>query len=130
FRQKIGEQGQPVEEREGAPSLTEFDTATFQALYCDTLPTGEMKTELLVEGVHCAACVWLVEKLPRLEPAVVEARLDMARSSVTIVWNDARVPLSRVAKTLTQMGYRPRPYRGREAARMRRDELRSLLIRI
>src|SRR5690606_12052098 len=28
------------------------------------------------------------------------------------------------------MGYRPRPYRGREAERMRRDELRSLLIRM
>lgn len=129
FREKIGEAGQPVlSEAFGASA--EFDGVTFRELYCDKLPTGETRTELLLEGVHCAACVWLVEKLPRLEPAVVEARLDMARSSVALVWDDAMAPLSRIARTLARMGYRPRPFRGQEAARMRRDELRSLLIRI
>lgn len=130
FRTKIGEKGQRALDPEVLGASAEFDTTSFRELYCDKLPGGELKTELLVEGVHCAACVWLVEKLPRLEPAVLEARLDMARSSVTLVWDDAAAPLSRIAKTLSRMGYRPRPFRGREAARMRRDELRSLLIRI
>ncbi len=130
FRDKIGERGQPVEASSLGAGTPEFDTPTFRQLYCDELPSGQTKTELLVEGVHCAACVWLIERLPRLEPAVAEARLDMARSSVTLVWDRKVAPLSRVARTLAQMGYRPRPYRGKEAARMRRDELRALLIRM
>jgi Cu2+-exporting ATPase len=129
FREQLGEQGRRVE-GQGAPELGEFDTPDFQELYCDKLASGRVQTELLVEGVHCAACVWLVEKLPRLEPGAVEARLDMARSSVTLTWDPDKTPLSQVARTLTSMGYRPRPYRGKEAARLRRDELRSLLIRI
>ncbi len=130
FRDKIGEKGQRVDLDNATGGVAEFDTQTFRQLYCDELPSGQKKTELLVEGVHCAACVWLIERLPRLQPAVVEARLDMARSSVTLVWDDKVASLSAVARTLTKMGYRPRPYRGKEAERMRRDELRALLIRM
>src|SRR5687767_8315159 len=45
----------------------EFDDPSFLALYAKK--NGEEQTlDLLLEGVHCAACVWLVEKLPELVP--------------------------------------------------------------
>jgi P-type Cu2+ transporter len=133
FLDQLGERGKPVISPDVSSqnqNASEFDSAQFEELYCDDLGEGACSTELLIEGAHCAACVWLVERLPRLESSVREARLDLSRSSVTLVWDKHKAPLSQIARTLTQMGYKPRPYRGREAERMRRDELRSLLIRI
>lgn len=128
FRERLGEEGRPVPESPSGAS--ELDSPAFSELYCSELPGGMQKTQLLLEGVHCAACLWLVERLPRLEPGVVSARLEMARSRVEIVWDPNKAKLGQIGRTLTSMGYRPRPFRASAAEELRRGELRSLLIRI
>ena len=128
FRARLGEPGRQVVSTEGQGY--EFDSPAFHRLYVRKIGDWQAETELLLEGVHCAACVWLVERLPRLEPAVLSARLNFARATVTLQWDLELAPLSRVAKTLARMGYVPRPSRGQEAEKMRRAELRSLLVRI
>lgn len=128
FRERLGEVARPVQER--SDSLAELDSAAFAELYCTQLPSGHLKTQLLLEGVHCAACLWLIEKLPRLEPAVVSARLEMGRSRLELEWDPQQARLGEIGKTLSQMGYRPRPFRASAADELRRSELRSLLVRI
>jgi Cu2+-exporting ATPase len=109
----------------------ELDDPAFTARYVRPLPQrGLCATELYLEGVHCTACLWLVERLPRLEPGVVEARLELGRSVVRVVWDPARLPLSRVARALDRLGYAAHPYRAAEAQRLRRREDRTLLARI
>ena len=53
-------------------SYGEFDDPGFQARACWSTADGLAATELYLEGVHCAACVWLVERLPGLVPGVLE----------------------------------------------------------
>ena len=65
------------------------------------LPGGLAESELYLEGVHCAACVWLVEKLPSVVDGVLEARLDFRRASVRLIWDPARARLSRIARALS-----------------------------
>ncbi len=99
----------------------EFDDPTFHALYCRPVKdraaqasdasSGLLRTELLLEGVHCAACVWLVEKLPQVLPGVAEARLDLRRASVSVTFDPAQVRLSRIARMLDSLGYCPHPAR-------------------
>jgi Cu2+-exporting ATPase len=50
----------------------EFDDPAFRSIYCRLQPGGLQSAELFLEGVHCAACVWLIEKLPRVHSGVVE----------------------------------------------------------
>src|SRR5690606_5779480 len=40
-------------------SFEEFDDPSFQRTCVENLPGGYAQTELLLEGMHCAACVWL-----------------------------------------------------------------------
>jgi len=108
----------------------EYDDAVFRDLYCQTLADGTWATELYLEGVHCAACVWLVEKLPQVLPGVIEARLDMRRSLVRIRWQDERITLSRIAQMLDSLGYPPHPARDVRAREVRRREDHRFLIRI
>jgi Cu2+-exporting ATPase len=111
-------------------SFAEFDDPAFHELYCRALPSGLATVELYLEGVHCAACVWLVEKLTVVVDGVAEVRLDLGRSLATVTWNPETTPLSDVARFLDSIGYAPHPFRGVEARDMARREERALLIRI
>jgi Cu2+-exporting ATPase len=111
-------------------SFAEFDDPAFHELYCRAMPSGLATVELYLEGVHCAACVWLVEKLTVVVDGVAEVRLDLGRSLATVTWNPETTPLSEVARFLDSIGYPPHPFRGVEARDMARREERALLIRI
>jgi len=108
----------------------ELDDPTFQELYVRRTASGLATIDLYLEGVHCAACVWLVEKVPVVVPGVAEVRLDMGRSLARVTWDPEHVPLSRVARFLDSIGYPPHPYRGVAAQEMARRQDRALLLRI
>lgn len=62
---------------------------------------------LYLEGVHCTACLWLIEKLPELIPNTAKnVRLDLGRSllQVSLTPNGN---LSDVAELVNSWGYRP-----------------------
>ena len=108
----------------------EFDASVFRDLYYQPQSDGSCRTELYLEGVHCAACVWLVEKLPQVLPGVLEARLDIRRSLVRVCWDEQRIKLSQVARMLDSLGYPPHPARDVRARELRQQEDRRFLIRI
>jgi P-type Cu2+ transporter len=108
----------------------EFDDDGFLALYSRELGEGVRSAELFLEGVHCVACVWLVEKLPELVPGVLEARLDLGRSLVRLVWEERSTRLSAAARALDRLGYVAHPARGAGAREARRREDREFLTRV
>jgi Cu2+-exporting ATPase len=123
------------ERREGPVRLSgrsyeEFDHPAFHDLYVRPTAGALSRTSLVLEGVHCASCVWLVERVPLLLPGVARAELDIRRALVTIEWDPAAISLSAVARTLESLGYPPHPFRGgaRDAVRQRDD--RAALVRI
>ncbi len=116
--------------RASGRSYAEFDHPAFANLYVTALPNGLSRTELYLEGVHCASCVWLVERAPLLVPGVLRAELDVRRSLAVIEWDIATVPLSRIAQSLDTLGYPPHPFRGVARADMRKREDRAMLVRI
>jgi len=111
-------------------SFEEFDHATFHELYVRRTPEGLAQVDLYLEGVHCGACVWLVERVPLIVTGVARAELNVRRSLARVAWDDSAVPLSRVARTLDSLGYHPHPFRGLEVEAMRRREDRAMLARI
>jgi Cu2+-exporting ATPase len=108
----------------------EFDDAAFGQMYVRNLPGGLAGVELYLQGVHCGACVWLVERLPRVVEGVIEARLTLHKSLVQVTWDPVKVPLSRVARALDSLGYAPHPARGIDARSRRVADDRRHLWRI
>jgi Cu2+-exporting ATPase len=111
-------------------SYEEFDHPAFAALHVKPAADGLSRVELYLEGIHCASCVWLVERVPLLVPGVVRAELDVRRSRAVVEWDPAATPLSAVARTLDTLGYPPHPFRGVARDAVRRAEDRRLLVRI
>ncbi|MCI0652371.1 MAG: heavy metal translocating P-type ATPase [Planctomycetes bacterium] len=105
----------------------EFDDAEFHRLYVRADARGLRSVRLYLEGVHCLACVWLVEMLPRLIPGVASARLEFGRARATILWDPAATPLSAIGRTLGSLGYPPHPFRGLRGEDAARKDDRRLL---
>jgi len=64
----------------------------------------------MVEGLHCAACVWLIETLLRRQPGVVTARVNMTTRRLVLVWTDAVAEVNALIAPVTRIGYRLVPY--------------------
>ncbi len=107
-----------------------FDDSTFHDQHVTLQEGGLTSIDLYLEGVHCSACVWLIEKLPNVLKGVVEARLDIRRQVAHIVWNDESISLSRIARTLDSLGYPSHPFRGTRMHDIWRREQHRHLIRI
>ncbi|QDV74144.1 heavy metal translocating P-type ATPase [Botrimarina mediterranea] len=88
-----------------------YDSQSFLDKHTTEADSGLRRIEFRLEGVHCAACVWLVERLPHIAPGVVEARLSLGASRARITWDPQGVTLSTIATTLDRLGYAPHPAR-------------------
>lgn len=111
-------------------SFEDFDDPTLVGQIAEPSGTEQLRARLYLDGVHCAACVWLVEELPRVVEGLGNVRLNLATSIAEVEWDPSQVKLSRVARALDSVGYTPHVQRGRAIENARRDEDRSLLIKV
>jgi Cu+-exporting ATPase len=57
--------------------------------------------------IHCSSCLYLLENLHRLQPAVISATVNFTRKEVSIVFDHNTISLQKVAELLTGIGYEP-----------------------
>lgn len=92
---------------------------------------GELsETSLLIEGISCAACGWLIEKHLRTLPGVAEARLNLSNHRLSLRWADSLLPLSQLLKELRSIGYAGHPWQDDEASTRLAAENRKSLRQI
>lgn len=89
--------------------LLELDSPDFLETYAAPLDGGLYRTELYLDGVHCAACVWLVERLPQHVEGVASARLNLTRGRLALTWHPGIIALSDIARWLARFGYPVQP---------------------
>ena len=109
--------------------LAELDTDAFLEAHTRLEPDATRTIELFLDGVHCAACVWLVERLPYEMEGVQSARLDLPRARLTLRFDPVAVRLSEVARWLARFGYTAYPAQ-QDAQHQRTDTERRLLIKL
>jgi P-type Cu2+ transporter len=91
---------------------------------------GHWRAEMLVEGLHCSACVWVIERLPMVLPGVSEARLSYADGRLEVSWDSSKVKLSEIARALIRFGYTPHISAGGVSRKKQQSVERRLLVRI
>lgn len=120
----------PERARTTGSRYEELDDPAFQSAAVSTDDAGSCETELLLEGVHCAACVWLIERLPRVVPGVTESRVHVRTRIARVRFDPARARLSQIARALDSLGYPVHPARGQAARDARTREDRAFLVRV
>ncbi|TAN40246.1 MAG: heavy metal translocating P-type ATPase [Nitrospirae bacterium] len=92
---------------------------------------GEMKeTDLYIEGIRCASCVWLNEKVLSRTPGIEQVRVNYATHRARIRWNPAETGIVRILERIQAVGYTPRPYSETDQVRRRKSEIRDTLVKL
>jgi Cu2+-exporting ATPase len=71
----------------------------------ENLPDGSCQVRLGVEGLHCAACAWLIESLPPSIPGLKSAKVRLSDRSLELHYDPNRIEPYRVADYLSKFGY-------------------------
>ncbi len=85
---------------------------------------------LLVDGIRCGGCAWLIERTLKGLPGVQSVQVNAMTRRTRIVFEPQRTPLPRLLEALASAGYQPRPLDARALDDARRDESRQLLKRL
>jgi Cu2+-exporting ATPase len=93
-------------------------------------PSGEAVLELSVDGIRCASCVWLVERLLQRTEGVTAARVNYATHRARVRFDPRVVEVPRLLARVRAAGYEPRPWLESEQARARDAEVKELLVRL
>ena len=90
------------------------------------------EASLILEGIVCAACVWLNERHLHQLPGVLAADINFSTRRARVRWDDTRIHLSDILKSIQDIGYNAYPFdtsRQEELFRKERDTaIRRLAI--
>ena len=90
----------------------------------------EREINLLVEGIHCAACIWLIEQTLNRLPGVLSARVNLSAKRLLVRWDNSRIRLSEILERLARIGYAAVPFDPETAEGALKKQNRALLFRI
>ncbi len=68
---------------------------------------GITRVRFNVPQMHCSSCIWLLENLHRIEPAVLRSRVSFAEKELTVTFREEQLPLPALVKLLRRTGYGP-----------------------
>jgi len=95
--------------------------------FVTTAATGERQIDMLVDGMHCAACLWLIERALMAHPDVVKARLSATTRRLRLVWRGAPDRVNELSGIIQGLGYRCLPFTSEAVEQAGQAEERSLL---
>lgn len=124
----------PESPREARPAILDqlalFDHAEFQKSFVRELGENEREASLLLEGITCAACIWLNEQHVGRLPGVTAVDINYATRRARVRWDDTRVKLSDILGAIAAIGYRAYPYDAAKNEEISRKERRDALWRL
>ncbi|MEK7851120.1 MAG: heavy metal translocating P-type ATPase metal-binding domain-containing protein, partial [Deltaproteobacteria bacterium] len=72
---------------------------------------GEIsEISLMIEGIHCAACIWLIEKVLGETEGIVAARVNFSTNRARVQWDSKRLSIGEIVKKISSLGYGAVPY--------------------
>ena len=85
---------------------------------------------LMLEGITCAACVWLIEQRIARVPGVLGIDINYATHRAQVRWDTQRTRLAAILEAVAAIGYRAQPYDSARAEQARASERDQALWRL
>lgn len=110
--------------------LTLFDNETVQQSFVRDTDDAVSEASLIIEGVVCAACVWLIEHHLQKIPGVLELRVNLTTHRANVVWDKSQLPLSKILAEIRSIGYQAHPFDANRLHNINERERKHSLRRI
>lgn len=107
--------------------LSLYDKPELQRTFVSTDDKNIKQASLILEGIVCAACVWLNERHVSALPGVVEFRVNYSTHRARVRWDDSQIKLSDILQAIVSIGYLAHPFdAGRQEAVYKKERSSAL----
>lgn len=106
---------------------SQYDPDYLQRFVTQTENGAEIN--LIIDGIRCASCIWLIEKILLQTPGVVSARVNFATHRLLLCFDSEQTSAAQLCQQLSRIGYLPRPFSQDELRNSMDRERRSMLFR-
>ncbi|MCL4757014.1 MAG: cation-translocating P-type ATPase [Rhodocyclaceae bacterium] len=124
----------PEAQKEALPAelqeLGLFDHPDFQRSFVQPVGEHEREAALILEGITCAACVWLNEQHVARQPGVSSIEVNYATRRARVRWDERVTKLSEILTAIQAIGYRAYPFDAERSEQIAQRERRSMLWRL
>ncbi|BBF85373.1 type cbb3 cytochrome oxidase biogenesis protein CcoI [Aquitalea magnusonii] len=87
-----------------------YDSEELQKSFVHQHDENSREAALILEGISCAACVWLNEQHIRQLPGVLSVDINYTNHRARVCWDNSRIRLSQILEAISAIGYRAHPY--------------------
>jgi Cu2+-exporting ATPase len=121
---------EPAQRGDGTSDHAAWDRPALARLHVRHLAEDRAEVVVLVDGLRCTACAWLIERALGATAGVIEVGVNTAARRVQLLFDPQRVRLSGLLDALARLGYAPHPLTGESIDSMRVRESRDALKRL
>ncbi len=116
---------------EALKNLDIYDQPQVQRSFVREADAANVKqASLILEGIVCAACVWLNERHVGALPGVLEFRINYSTHRATVKWDDSRLHLSDILRAIGEIGYIAHPFDPGRQEQLQKKERAAALKRL
>ena len=91
-------------------NLSQFDYLDTPEIFEKVVDFSEGNTSVVtfkIPVIHCSSCIWLLESLQDLNTHIRYSQVNFTKKTLQVSFNQNELPLSELAKFLTNLGYKP-----------------------
>jgi len=115
--------------------LKTYDNPDLQKEFVFDFTNPESSTELkqatlIIEGITCAACIWLLENHINTHSGVSSFTINHTTQRATLCWSSSQAKLSDILLMIYQLGYKAHPYKANKEEEILGKERKKAIIRL
>lgn len=110
--------------------LALYDNAEVQQTFVQNIDSETPSATLVIEGISCAACVWLLENHLGKQPGVETFSVNLTNHRAKLTWRSDEVRLSQLLAEITRIGYKAHPYHPDKEEQLLAQESKRSIIRM
>ncbi len=88
------------------------------------------KVTLFIPTIHCASCIWLLENLNTINPAIIASNVNFPQKKATITFNNKQITLRQLVELLVSIHYVPEITLDQLDKKEKSNASRDLLLKI
>ena len=111
-------------------NLSIFNNPQLQGEFVTERDGERAEARLIIDGITCPACVWLIDSRLSRMPGVCGVEVNYSTQRCSVAWQKDRIGLGEILAEITRLGYRPFPFNPEQREQRYEQERKNRLIRI
>ncbi len=131
YRHRTAAAATPVELPETKQrELALFDRDDIQQDFVRRIAPDQSECTLIIGGITCAACIWLLERFAAEQPGVQSFQVNHSTHRALLTWDPTQLALGTFLRQLHEIGYEAYPYHPDREQQLQEKLNKQMLIRI